>query len=281
MIRRFAAGTAVAAGLTLTLTGCLGDAKEGAGEAGKSIRLSAAQMLGQTADKAGKADSYKADVVVDSQLTQGAMKMEMSVATRTRPDVAMKMDVKSMSVAGRTMPGYEARIVGDYMYMKMPALASRNGGKPWAKISLSAVSQASGGLNLRQMLDQSKQQSPAEQTRMLTASKDVREVGTENIGGVQTKHYTGTVSPQEALAKLDPQNRAAMEKTYAQLGNAPIAFDLWVGDDSLPRKMVNKVQTQMGAVNTTMVFSDYGKPVDVTPPPAAETGTPNIPGLGG
>ncbi|MGI5165352.1 LppX_LprAFG lipoprotein [Spirillospora sp. CA-253888] len=281
MIRRFAVGTAVAAGLTLTLTGCLGDAKEGASEAGKSIRLSAAQMLGQTADKAGKADSYKADVTVDSQLTQGAMKMEMSVATRTRPDVAMTMNVKSMSVGGRTMPGYEARILGDYMYMKMPALAPQNGGKPWAKISLTAVSQASGGLNLRQMLDQSKQQSPAEQTRMLTASKDVREVGTENIGGVQTKHYTGTVSPQEALAKLDPQNRAAMEKAYAQMGNAPIAFDLWVGDDSLPRKMVNKVQTQMGAVNTTMLFSDYGKPVDVTAPPAAETGTPKLPGLGG
>ncbi|WP_067487324.1 LppX_LprAFG lipoprotein [Actinomadura hibisca] len=281
MIRRFAAGTAVAAGLTLTLTGCLGDAKEGASEAGKNIRLSAAQILGQSAEKAGKADSYKADVIVDSQLTQGAMKMEMSVATRTKPDVAMQMNVKSMSMGGQTVPGYEARIVGDYMYLKMPALASRNGGKPWARISLTSAGQAAGGMNLKQMLDQSKQQNPAEQTKMLTASKDVREVGTENVGGVQTRHYTGTVSPQEALAKLDPQNRAAMEKTYAQLGNAPIAFDLWVGDDSLPRKMVNKLQTQMGAVNTTMVFSDYGKPVDVAAPPAAETGTPNIPGLTG
>ncbi|MGI5170410.1 LppX_LprAFG lipoprotein [Spirillospora sp. CA-253888] len=280
MIRRFAAGTAVAAGLTLTLTGCLGDAKGGGG-VGKSVQLSAVQMFGKSAEKADKADSYQADATVDARSPQSVVKMEMSMATRIRPDVAMRLNVKSMSMNGRTKGGMEMRAVGEYMYMKAPGLAAQNRGKPWAKISLNEVSRSATGMSFKQVLEQSQQQNPAEQTKVFTTSKDARQVGTENIDGVKTTHYTGTYMAQEALAKMTPQKRAAMEKTLAKVGNFPITFDLWVGDDWLPRKVTTRTQVQTNSVTMAAVFRDYGKPIEVTPPPVSQTNPFKIPGLGG
>ncbi|WP_067812232.1 hypothetical protein [Actinomadura kijaniata] len=280
MIRRFAAGTAVATGLTLALTGCLGEAKNTAGEAGENIRLTAAQVLGKAADKTAQTDTFKAEVTVDGKLTQGSMNMKMTMETRLRPEVAMRMVTSPTSVAGQTVPGMEMRLVGDAMYMKMPQMAARNGGKPWARISLDAVGQAAGGVNYRQLLDQAKQQSPADQVKMFTTSKDVQQVGTETVDGVRTTHYKGTYNPQEALTKLDPQSRQAMERTYAQLGTTAIPFDLWVGDDSLPRKMTMSMQTAMGTMSTTALYRDYGKPIQVAVPPASEVGDMKMPGVG-
>ncbi|KAB2350656.1 DUF6612 family protein [Actinomadura rudentiformis] len=278
MIRRFAAGTAVATGLALSLTGCLGGAKDKAGETGNQIQLSAAQVLGKAAEKTGQTDTFKADVTIDGTMSQGSMKMHMVMQARIRPTLAMAINIDSANMGGQSMPGggMEMRLVSDAMYMKIPGLAAQNGGKPWSRMPLSAL-----GGNYDQLLQQAQQQNPAEQTKLLTGSKDVREVGTENVGGVQTKHYSGTVSLDEALGKLDPQSRQKMEKAYQQLGTQKIGFDVWVSDDSLPRKIISKVQTGMGAVNTTMLFSDYGKPVEVSAPPASETGEFKMPNLGG
>ncbi|MFF5258937.1 hypothetical protein ACFY4C_08310 [Actinomadura viridis] len=279
MIRRFVAGTAMATGLALALTGCLGEAKEKAGEAGGAIKMSAAQMLGKAAEKTGQNDTFKTDMTVDSKLQQGAMKMRTVMETRLRPEVAMKMKVDPMTVGGRNIPGYEARLIGPTMYMNMPALAAANGGKPWSRISLNDVGGQAGGLDLGKMLDQAKQQSPAEQTRMFTASKDVREVGTETVGGVKTRHFTGTVTPQEALAKLDPENRKVMEGLFQQIGGKAYNFDLWVGDDDLPRKVITTMDTSMGQVTSTAIYSDYGKPVNVVAPPEAEVGDFKMPSM--
>ncbi|GAA2605908.1 hypothetical protein SMC26_32700 [Actinomadura fulvescens] len=278
MIRRFAAGTAVATGLALSLTGCLGAAKDKAGETGNKLQLSAAQVIGKAAERTGQADTYKADMTVDSKLSQGAMKMHMVMQARLRPTLAMTLNIDSATVGGRSMPGggMEMRLVGDAMYMRMPGLAAQNGGKPWGRMSLSGL-----GGNYGELLQQAQRQNPAEQTKLFTGSKNVREVGTENVGGVQTKHYTGTVALSEALGKLDAQTRQKMEKAYQQLGTQTIGFDLWVSDDSLPRKIITTVETGMGAVNTTMLFSDYGKPVEVSAPPASEVGAVKLPGLGG
>ncbi|MFI0356222.1 hypothetical protein [Actinomadura sp. 9N407] len=278
MLRRFVTGTAIATSLALALTGCLGDTKEKAGEARDAIKLTAAQVLGKTAQKTGQIDTFTTDITVDSQLQGAAMKMHMVARTRLRPEVAMSMETDAMTVAGQTIPASEIRLIGSDMYMKNPALEASNGGKPWGRISLSGLGGA-GGLNVEQMLEQAKQQSPAEQTKMFTASKNVREVGIETVEGVRTRHFTGTVPVQEALGQLDAEQRKALEETYRQMGTSEIGFDLWVGDDDLPRKVLAKVQTGPGTVITTAIYRDYGKPVDVVAPPAAETGDLKMPGM--
>ncbi|MEU6746871.1 hypothetical protein ABZ914_11680 [Spirillospora sp. NPDC046719] len=275
MIRRFAAGTAVAAGLALALTGCLGDAGNKVDEAGKNIKLTAAEALGRTAQKTGKIDSFQADMSMTSTGSPtGDINMAGTMQYRTKPDLAFSMDFGSMSVGGKSMAGMKEVLVGRTIYMKIPQLAQLGGGasaKPWVKMSLDEVG-AKSGLNMDQLLQQSQQMDPVQNTKMLTASKDAREVGKETVNGVQTTHYTGTYRVADAVAKLPADQRQAYEKNLAKSGmNGDMNFDLWVDGQQLPRKMTMKTgQTAAGVMTITTTYRDFGKPVQVSAPPASQ-----------
>jgi hypothetical protein len=275
MIRRFAAGTAVATGLALSLTGCLG----GAERAEDAIKLTAARVLGKAAEKTGQTVSFKATVSMrmnDSQT--GAVSADGEMQYRTKPDLAYSMDFSRMSVGGQSMGGIQQVFIGDAMYMKMPMLSqmagalggsgAQLGAKPWLKISLSEIGRQS-GINVEQLLEQSRQLDPVQNTKMLTASKDAREVGKETVEGVETTHYTGTYRMQDAVAKLPAEQREAYQKSLAQTGMDSMTFDLWVDKDQLPRKLAMKsTQGGQGDMTITMTYRDYGKPVQISAPPA-------------
>ncbi|MEU5876716.1 LppX_LprAFG lipoprotein [Spirillospora sp. NPDC047279] len=279
MIRRFAAGTAVATGLALSLTGCLGAATDKAGETGSKIQLTAAQVLGKAAEKTSTTDSFKASMSMQGSSKEGDMTMSGSMQYRTKPDIAYSMKFDQMVVAGQKMSGMESVLVDRTMYMKMTFLTDLfkqfggGGGaapatKPWIKISLDEVG-AQAGINIDQLLEQSRQMDPVQNTKMLTASKDARLVGKENVEGVDTTHYTGTYSMADAMSKLTPEQQKALQKSAAQSGMDNMAFDLWVDDQQLPKKMVMK--SAPGAteqMTMTMVYRDYGKPVQIAAPPA-------------
>ena len=95
----------------------------------------------------------------------------------------------------------------------------------------------------------------------------MKELGTEQIGGVDTTHYRGRLA--------------------ATAGATAGPFDVWVGKDD---GYVRRMQFATGAAGSTpsthltMDLSDFGKDVTITVPSAAETAdatTLNIPGLGG
>lgn len=273
MIRRFAAGAALATGLALSLTGCLGDPGKTVDEAGKGLKLTAAQVLGKAAEKTGQTDSFKADL--DMQMTgspTGDVSANGTMQYRTKPDLAYSMNFAQMSVGGKSMGGMEQRLVGRNMYLKMPMLSQLGGGsaKPWMKISLDEIGRKS-GMNIDQLLQQSRQMDPVQNTKMLTASKDAREVGKETVDGVVTTHYTGTYRMEDAIAKLSPELQEAYRKNAATTGMNAMHFDLWVDGQQLPRQMTMKsVEAADGNLTMTMKYHDFGKPVDITEPPASQ-----------
>ncbi|MFI0484175.1 hypothetical protein [Actinomadura sp. 9N215] len=275
MIRRFAAGTALATGLALSLTGCLGDAGNKVDEAGKNLKLSAAQVLGKTAENTGQVDSFKADLSMQmTGSSEGNVSATGQMQYRTKPDLAYSMGFDQMTVGGKSMGGMEYVLVNRTMYMKIPMLSQLGAGsaaKPWLKISLDELGKKS-GMNLEQLLQQSQQMDPVQNTKMLTASKDVREVGKETVDGVQTTHYTGTYRMEDALSKLPAETRETLRKSYAGSGMQNMNFDLWVDDKQFPRKLAMKSgQTTAGVMNMTMTYRDYGKPVEITAPPESQT----------
>ncbi|MFC5184434.1 DUF6612 family protein [Actinomadura harenae] len=290
MKRRLAAGTAVSAGLVLSLTGCLGDSgggdKAGAGaEGGKSVVL-AADMMRKSSDTTSKVETVKADVQteVTAPGTGKTVTMHMRMDSKLRPEPAFRMTIDSMNMGGTSVGGQggmELIMVGHAVYMKSALFAQLTHGKPWLKISSSELGAAS-GQNFDQLIEQQKQADPAEQTRMFTASKDVREVGKETVNGVETTHYRGTVSLQEIEAKLPAASRPQQMKSFQKLGLQSLAFDLWVDGKQLPAKVV--VKSPEGAstkMNTTVVYSGWNTPVTVTAPPASEVGPmPKLPSLG-
>ncbi|TYB48648.1 LppX_LprAFG lipoprotein [Actinomadura chibensis] len=274
MIRRFAVGTALATGLALSLTGCLGDTGNKVDEAGKNLKLTAAQVLGKTAEKTGTADSFKAELSMRvSGSGAGDVTATGNMQYRTKPDLAYSMNFDTMTVGGKSTGGMQQVLVGRTMYMKMPMLSQlggATGAKPWIKISLDDLGKKS-GMNFDQLLKQSQQMDPVQNTKMLTASKDAREVGKETVDGVETTHYTGTYRVEDAIAKLPADSQETFRKNLGTTGLDAMNFDLWVDGQQLPRKMALKSkQGAQSAMDLTMTYRDFGKPVQISAPPESE-----------
>lgn len=276
MNSRFVAGVTAGAVLALSLTACNDDpkSKAGSGEGGvggAAGNLSAIQVLEKTSQKTGKTDTLKADMNVQTTAPgQGQVQMHMAMQMRLRPQVQFDMVMDRMTVNGQASSLGNMRIVlvDKTMYMKSPALAG--GGKAWVKLSLSDLGKRS-GQNLDQLLQQQRQVDPAEQTKMFTGSKNIRAVGKEQVEGVETTHFVGSLTPEEALSKLSPAERGSKEKALQKVGATKLDFELWVDGQQLPRKMIVKTDGKV-PTTSTIVYRDYGKPVSITAPPASQVG---------
>jgi hypothetical protein len=119
---------------------------------------------------------------------------------------------------------------------------------------------------------------------------DPQPVGTEDVRGVPTTHYEASMSLSDALANVPEDQQDEVKASLEQLGDvesAEIPVDVWIDEDSLPRRM----QMDMGALfgglgggeDTTMTitleFFGYGEPVDIEVPSGDEvTPLSDVPG---
>jgi LppX_LprAFG lipoprotein len=262
MVRRLAMGTAAGAALVVSLAAC----QNGAGGGKQADAMPAAQAIALASQKTAAVDSYKVAITAAGS-GQTTAKLHGTVQVRLKPDLAAVGTLDSASMHGASLPGGErAILLGDTFYAKIPQQFSQfTGGKPWVKFSVSQASKQS-GVNLDGLI---KRADPAQQTKIFTGSKDAKKVGTESIDGVKTTHYQGTVTPQEA-GQLDPKAQEAFKRFYETSGAHKVTFDLWVGNDNLPRKLVTRVTSEKGTGSSAMIFSDYNKSFSVSAPPAGE-----------
>ncbi|MFD0902239.1 LppX_LprAFG lipoprotein [Actinomadura sediminis] len=265
-----AGGTAM--GAVLLLSGCGGD---GSGGTAANVNLSANEALLASSKETSKADTFQADLTVTTE-GDGAGKIRANGRFQLRPTLKFSAELDEASRGGSAIPGLQGRAIytGDVLYAKVPQLARFVAdGKPWVKIDVNQVAQQS-GFDVRRLIDQVRKVNPAEQTKMLTGSEDVRRVGTEEVNGVQTTHYAGTVTVQDALSRLDAQTREEVRQYMPADADATIEFDLWTDGENLPRKLETNVKGDRGhAGEVTVVYSEYGEPVSVNPPPADQVGT--------
>jgi hypothetical protein len=176
-------------------------------------------------------------------------------------DGTFRLDFNAGGLGG----SIDAVIQGTELYVRSPLFADAlSKGKTWLKLDLSKQASAQ-GLDLTKLAAQD----PAQTLDRLQSLGNVKELGTEQVDGVDTTHYRGRLAAQTAG------------------GAAAGPFDVWVGKDD---GYVRRVQFATGAAGSTaaarltMDLSDFGKDVTITVPSAAETAdatTLNIPGLGG
>ncbi len=127
---------------------------------------------------------------------------------------------------------------------------------------------------------------PAVQSTILTASKDVRRIGTETIDDTRTTHYRGTVTGDGISAARDAAaNRAARERQIDNLDqfmalriDGTLTMDLWIGDDNHTKQFRMRGDTfaaQDGTdgdpLDLTITFLDVNQPVTVEAPPSEDT----------
>jgi hypothetical protein len=117
---------------------------------------------------------------------------------------------------------------------------------------------------------------PADLLASLTAiSGSVTKLGTASIRGVTVTEYRMTADLAKAAARLPGWQRAGFRAFAQSLGAGTVPVDVWVDSSNQVRRMREALHmpsgTPAGAVVTqTTDFYDFGVPVRVSAPPAAE-----------
>ncbi|GIH69614.1 LolA-like protein [Sphaerimonospora thailandensis] len=239
----------------------------------ENAKLSAAAVLTQSAKKADEVTSYSADLVMDITAgAQGKGNIQGTMLYQKTPELATDTTLDKVSFAGQDLPGgMRVILLGDVMYMKMDMLKALTGStKPWVKVDLKQIG-SSAGVNVDQLLGQSKQMDLKTSVTMLTASKDVKEVGAEQVGGVDTTHYAGTFPIEEAIKQLPAEAQKNM-KGQLPAEVKDMKFDAWIDGDGLPRKVQLSGEQKEGAFAATMIFKAFNEPVEIKAPPADQVG---------
>jgi hypothetical protein len=201
----------------------------------------------------------------------GQVKGEASM--RLKPTIAMSM--KMTAPAQGATEAVEIRLVDKAMYIGGGAeMAKEMDGKTWMKFDLSG---SKAGKDLDQLGSASQaEQNPAAESTFLTGAKDVKKVGSEKVEGVETTHYTGTVTLKDLRASLKDgkadtrEQREKSIKQYEKLGVDKLTMDMWVDGDDHTKQFRMKGDADKGPLDMTITFLDYNKPVNVTAPPAKD-----------
>jgi hypothetical protein len=190
----------------------------------------------------------------------------------------MTMDMSSLGEAtGGAFAGEMEMILEDLvMYMKFPAAITRQlpRGKSWVRIDLREAGKEL-GIDLEELM-QVQQSDPTQSLQYLRgASDDFEEVGEEEVRGVATTHYRGTIDLRKAAEQLPGKARETFERATDLIGTVKLPFDVWIDDDGLARRMkyeqpLPSARGQAGAMELTMELFDFGVDVDIEPPPNNE-----------
>ena len=205
------------------------------------------------------------------------------VTSLTRPQMRMAIDFKDLfKIAGLPVTGstaLEMIVDGRNVYVDPPAIKGLKipGGKRWVALDLIPLAQAMGiptdGFSGFGQID------AGSQLRAIKQAKGIRNVGSEELDGVQVTHYKGKLNLRDLLGGLPAAKRAAAEQTlkalYAAGGGSDattVAFEAWIGADGVMRRMreASTVTTagKSGSFEVDERFTDFGTPLDVSAPAA-------------
>jgi hypothetical protein len=196
----------------------------------------------------------------------------------------MVTDLGSLAAQAGAPPGVDFELeflLDDFvMYEKVPEIVpaserDTSGGKPWVKIDLRRAARSS-GIALDQFNEMANSaQSIPDQLRGLTG--DLERIGTEEVRGVETTRYKGTVDLRKLTDMAPPEARSTMrrlnQKMIDDLGGPTYPIELWIdGDDLLRRERHVTTKSQPGVegkfkATSTSEFFDYGTEIVIKPPP--------------
>jgi hypothetical protein len=189
-----------------------------------------------------------------------------------------------------TLPGgqgsAETRFVNGKLYTKLPGslVSSLSNGKPWISLDVGKLSQQGDG-SLQQLMTDS----PSDPSTVLGflrgAGSQVNTIGPDTVDGAKTTHYQVILDLDKASQGQSQQTRQATQALEQELGTHSLPAQVWLDDQGRLRKfMVDETLngTMPGNTSTTKptgpihfqstaVLSDFGTPVNVTPPPAGQT----------
>ena len=234
-VRRVGLSVAVVAALT-SVAACGGSddggskggsKKEGSGSSVVKVDPIAALVAVQK--KTGQAQSAR----IEGDTTMGsAMSMKQSGVMDWSDGITGSMKITytggtmadAMKKAGSngTM---EARYFKDGYAADMgEAMSQQTGGKRWINYSYDDLEKLAGASGAA-LKDQMQNSTPEQGVKSLLASGDVKKVGQEDVRGVSTTHYSGTVDVAALTAKNSSLSADELDAFKKQLADAGISTE--------------------------------------------------------
>jgi hypothetical protein len=182
----------------------------------------------------------------------------------------------------------ELRIVGGYVYVRLPngiGGAALPPGKTWMRQPVPPALAGAGSNDPSQAIDE-----------LRSIARELRLVGTESVGGVETTHYGATVvlAGTQAWASIQAANPAMARNPLMQsLAHQPLNMDAWIDEGGRLRRLTETIHFALAGlvpvaapgdgedVHLALDIPEYGAPVRVQPPRAGEVVDQAVTGLFG
>ncbi|WP_406496597.1 hypothetical protein OG936_20915 [Streptomyces sp. NBC_00846] len=277
-VRRVGLSVAVAAALT-SVAACGGsDDKGGENRGSAVVKADPIAALLDVQKKTGGESSAK----VEGTTQMGAiMSMKQTGTVDWTDGLTGTMEITytggTMADAMKQNGGtgaMQARYFKDGYAVNMgEAFARQAGGKHWINYAYADLAKLAGASG-EAMKQQMQNTTPDQGVKSLLASGDVKKVGQEDVRGVSTTHYSGTVDVAALTAKNSRLDADQLDQLKKQLNDAGITteqVDIWVDENDLLVKKTERGQMKTGELNSTVYYSDYGTKVAVEAPPANDT----------
>ncbi|WP_147472625.1 LolA-like protein [Streptomyces triticirhizae] len=266
-----------------------GTAACGSEDGSPESRATAEERSGQDASAALQAAAETTSEMRSARF-EGEMTAPASAGGQTTMEGVMSWDsslTMRMFVSGEELaatPGapdeIEVRWLDNVMYMHMGTeFGAEMGGPEWLSMDLAAIAEESGDAAMADAMTmglESAGQDPAQQVAMLLSAPGIEEVGEETVNGVETRHYAGTMSVEDAVAGdqsgltevLTEEEVEQLVATMEQQGIDGYDIDVWIDENDLPVQVRQSYETPEGPVEYEVRYSDFNTEVSVEQPAA-------------
>jgi hypothetical protein len=163
---------------------------------------------------------------------------------------------------------------GTVVYMRWPFMTGMLPGEnEWFKMDLAEIGEEM-GIDFAQLM-QMGQSDPFQGVEFLRGAEDVEEVGTEDIDGVQTTHYTAKIDFDRLAEELEGDQGDVVRNMIEQTEIEEITADVWIDEDELVRRVrygfdappvPAETEAEDGGFSMQMDLFDYGTTVDIELP---------------
>ncbi len=176
-----------------------------------------------------------------------------------------------MLIVNHTGQGFqEERLIGETVYVKIPDIASRDGGRPWVLISLATAGKAV-GLNLQKLIGQVSNANPNRTLRLLLTRK-LRSTGAVRIVGRRAFGYRTTFTPADlAQGTVSPDLVKQLRAVLARVKATSETISVYVSPQGKVVRIVTLLRSSsLGPLTTVEAFHSTGGPLQIGPPPASQ-----------
>jgi hypothetical protein len=192
----------------------------------------------------------------------GPQRITGTGTARVGTDAALQLDL--LNADGSRFP---VRLVQQVVYIGIPDAYRALVPKNWVSLSLLHPPAATGPSGLAEVARFLQDFDPVRQAKALLASGHAVATGEESVNGVRTVHYTAKVPVTVLIAQSPAALRSQLTERFATEKLTTVKLELWVDVGYRCRR----TRWSGGTASGTADYSNWGLPVAVARPPAADT----------